>query len=99
MLCAWEHTFCYTPECRELRGRERTDIVIAQAKFLNCQLMFDEDTSTWVGSLINIGALVGSLAGGTFSDRYGELQPGQSSHRQSSYSLKHLGVRALYVMR
>jgi SP family facilitated glucose transporter-like MFS transporter 8 len=34
-------------------------------------LLLDEDQMSWVGSLINVGAVVGCLCGGYLMDRFG----------------------------
>jgi hypothetical protein len=39
---------------------------------MNCELNLSDDTSSWFGSLINIGCLVGALSGGSIADRIGK---------------------------
>ena len=39
---------------------------------MNCELKLSDDISSWFGSLINIGCLIGAMCGGTVADKCGK---------------------------
>ncbi|EKX39200.1 hypothetical protein GUITHDRAFT_143612 [Guillardia theta CCMP2712] len=54
--------------CVDWQGHEISE----NAKMLNCELALSDSMSSWFGSLINIGALLGAMVSSSLLDRFGK---------------------------